>query len=162
MVASDSDDDGLDPRAELIRKLQGYEQVKKGADHLRARPELGRDFFRAQIDAPPAPPKVHPDLPLAELLSAMADVMRRASFKNAHQVTAEPLSTRARMSDLLERLSHDAFVALDELLIASESRGGVVVTFLATLELVKEGLVDLIQVETYGPIQLKLRGEASE
>ena len=67
VIASEDDEEGIDPRAELIRKLQEYEQVKRGADHLRDRPELGRDFFRAQIEAPQAPDRAHPDLPLAEL-----------------------------------------------------------------------------------------------
>ena len=116
-----------------------------------------RDFFKAQIQAPEAAPRPHADLPLAELLSAMAEVMRRVSFKENHQVAYEPLSTRARMSDLLERLQPGQFMSFTELLEASENKAGVVVTFLATLELVKEGLIDIVQSQTFGPIQIGLR-----
>ena len=157
VVKSDDEDEVDDPRAELLRRLQEYEQIQKGAEHIRARPELGRDFFSAQIQAPAAAPRPAADLPLDELLSAMADVMRRASFKESHQVKYEALSTRGRMSDLLERLKPGEYYAFTDLLLASESKAGVVVTFLATLELVKEGLVDIVQTQIYGPIQLGLR-----
>lgn len=157
VVQADEEDEVEDPRTELLRRLQEYEKIQQGAEYVRARPELGRDFFKAQIQAPEAAPRPHADLPLAELLSAMAEVMRRVSFKENHQVAYEPLSTRARMSDLLERLQPGQFMSFTELLEASENKAGVVVTFLATLELVKEGLIDIVQSQTFGPIQIGLR-----
>lgn len=155
--AADDDDEVDDPKSELLRRLQAYEEIQKGAEHIRARPELGRDFFAAQIQAPEAAPRPVADVPLAELLSAMADVMRRVSFKESHQVKYEPLSTRARMGDLLERIVPGQFVSFTDLLLQAESKAGVVVTFLATLELVKEGLINIVQTELYGTIQLGLR-----
>lgn len=157
LAPSEDEDEVADPRTELLRRLQEYEQIQKGAEHIRARPELGRDFFRAQIQPPKAAPRQAAELPLAELLAAMADVMRRASFKESHQVKYEALSTRGRMSDLLSRLPTQGFVSFTDLLLQAESRAGVVVTFLASLELVKEGLVDIVQTDRYGPIQLRLR-----
>lgn len=161
VVKSDDEEEVEDPRAELLRRLQDYEQIQKGAEHIRARPELGRDFFSAQIQAPPAAPRPQADVPLAELLSAMADVMRRVSFKENHQVKYEALSTRGRMSDLIERLQPGQYYSFTELLLASENKAGVVVTFLATLELVKEGILDIVQTQIYGPIQVGLRDGAA-
>lgn len=155
--ASDDDEEIDDPRTELLRRLQEYEQIQKGAEHIRQRPELGRDFFAAQIQAPEAGPRPVADLPLSELLAAMADVMRRASFTDSHQVKYEPLSTRARMGDVLARLQPGEFVSFSDLLSQAESRAGVVVTFLATLELIKEGLLEIVQTQIYGPIQIGLR-----
>ena len=95
-------------------------------------------------------------------LLAMAEVMRRAELFESHQVSRELLSTRERMSEVLARLQDGGFVAFIELFSAEEGKLGVVVTFMAILELVKESLVELVQNEPFTPIHVRLRGEAQE
>ena len=149
-----------DPRAELIRRLQEYERYKAAAEGLDALPRVGRDIHVPTLPAPEARArKLLPDVSLQELLLSMAEVLRRADMFESHQVTREQLSTRERMSDVLERLKGGAFVPFVQLFRAEEGRLGVVVTFMAVLELIKEQLVELVQNEAFAAIHVRARVE---
>ncbi|ASP40981.1 segregation/condensation protein A [Bacterioplanes sanyensis] len=150
--------DEEDPRAELIRRLQDYERFKTAAEDLDALPRLERDTFLAEVDGPDRiQERLHPEVDMRELMLAFATVLRRAERSEHHEVQREQLSTRERMSQVLEQLQGGHFVAFRTLFSSDEGRLGVVVTFLALLELVKESLVELVQQETLGPIYVKAR-----
>lgn len=148
----------VDPRAELVRRLQAYEQFKQAASQLDELPREERDFFQAQAGLADnfTPFVIAPEVSLAELISALADVMQRAKQHAHHQITREQLSTRERMSIILELLRQQHYLQFGQCFASHEGRAGVVVTFLAILELVKEKLVLLEQVQPYGQIHLKL------
>ena len=147
-----------DPRAELIRRLQEYERFKKAAEELDDLPREGRNFVVPTLPAPEARArKLLPEVELGELLLAMGEVLRRADLFESHQVSREVLSTRERMSQVLERLKDGAFVPFVALFTLDEGRLGVVVTFMAILELVKEALVELVQNEPFSPIHVRAR-----
>jgi segregation and condensation protein A len=149
-----------DPRAELIRRLQEYERFKAAAEDLDELPRVGRDTHVPTLAAPLARArKLQPDVSLEELLLAMAEVLRRADMFESHQVTREALSTRERMSEVLERLKGGAFIDFVELFRFEEGRLGVVVTFMAVLELIKESLVELVQNEPFAAIHVRARAE---
>ncbi|AYC33569.1 segregation/condensation protein A [Pseudomonas cavernae] len=149
-----------DPRAELIRRLQEYERYKVAAEGLDLLPRVGRDLNVPRLDAPEARArKLLPEISLEELLVSMAEVLRRADMFESHQVTREALSTRERMSEVLERLKGGGFVPFVELFLAEEGRLGVVVTFMAVLELIKESLVELVQNEPFAAIHVRARVE---
>jgi len=150
-----------DPRAELIRRLQEYERYKQAAEDIEVMPRMGRDIFSASAKAPEYKvEKPLPDVILKEVLLALKDVLVRADMFERHQVARETLSTRERMSDVLEQLRHRQFVPFGALFTIEEGRLGVVVTFLAILELVKESLVELVQTEPYAPIHVRSREES--
>ncbi|MBU2064884.1 MAG: segregation/condensation protein A [Gammaproteobacteria bacterium] len=149
-----------DPRAELIRRLQEYERYKAAAEGIDGLSRVGRDVTVPRLDAPEARArKLLPDVSLEEVLLSMAEVLRRADMFESHQVTREALSTRERMSEVLERLKGGAFVPFVSLFSAEEGKLGVVVTFMAVLELIKESLVELVQNEAFGPIHVRARAE---
>jgi len=102
----------------------------------------------------------HPDIDMKEIMVAMAEVMRRAEMYERHQVTLESLSTREKMSLLLERVNAEQFVTFVSLFVVEEGRLGVVVTFLALMELLKERMVDIVQSENFGPIHISAREAA--
>ncbi len=155
---SEADED--DPRAELIRRLQEYEIFKAAAEDLEDLPRVGREVQVPQLEAPEARArKLLPDVALEEVLLAMAEVMRRADMFESHQVTREALSTRERMSEVLERLKGGNFVPFASLFRIEEGRLGVVVTFMAVLELIKESLAELVQNEPFAPIHVRARVE---
>jgi segregation and condensation protein A len=155
---ANAEDDELDPRAELVRRLQEYERYKSAAEDLDALPRVARDLFPAHAQAPERRQvKLQPEVSLRELLSALSDVMGRAALFTNHQVRKEALSVRARMAETLSRLKANEFTEFTSLFVAEEGRLGVVVTFLAILELIKESLVDLVQAESFAPIYLKAR-----
>ena len=152
------EDSEEDPRAELIRRLQEYERFKKAADDIDEMPRLGRDIHQASAHAPERNQEVvHPDVDMRELLTALAEVLRRADMFENHQVQMEKLSTRERMTHVLEALRGEQFVPFVSLFKSSEGKLGVVVTFLAIMELIKESLVEIVQSETFGPIHVKAR-----
>jgi segregation and condensation protein A len=160
--SAEVEEDELDPRAELIRRLQEYERFKAASEDLDQLPRVGRDLHVPKLDAPDARArKLLPDVSLEELLISMAEVLRRADMFESHQISRETLSTRERMSDVLERLKGGAFVPFVALFTAEEGRLGVVVTFMAVLELVKESLVELVQNEPFAPIHVRARSEDS-
>ncbi|MEH6492963.1 segregation and condensation protein A [Halopseudomonas sp.] len=154
------EDEEHDPRAELIRRLQEYERFKKAAEDIDGLPREGRDFQQAQVEVPEYPSrKPHPEVDMQEMLLALSEVLRRADMFESHQVTREALSTRERMAEVLDRLKAGHFVPFVSLFSASEGKLGVVVTFMAVLELIKEQLVELVQSEPFAPIHVKARGE---
>lgn len=153
------DDDESDPRAELIRRLQEYERYKQAAEDVNALPQMGRDVYQTEVDAPHRMHEVKPpDVDLKDLLYALKDVLHRADMFSSHQVTAEALSLRERMTQVLEKIKPDQFVVFSELFDISEGRQGVVVTFMAILELIKQQLLEMVQAEAFAPIHVKAKG----
>ncbi len=149
-----------DPRAELIRRLQEYERFKAAAEDIDQLSRVGRDIIVPRLDAPQAKArKLLPDVCIEEVLMSMAEVLRRSDLFESHQISREALSTRERMSEVLERLKGGGFVPFVELFTAEEGKLGVVVTFMAILELVKESLVELVQNEPFAPIHVRARAE---
>lgn len=152
------DEEEEDPRAELIRRLQQYERYKKAAEDIDALPRVYRDLAVVNIHADISlQHKLHPDVSLNELLDALNTVLIRSDRFVSHQVERERLSTRERMSIILARVTTDKFVSFYSLFTPEEGRSGVVVTFLAIMELVKEQLLDFVQSETLGAIHVKAR-----
>jgi len=152
------DEDEEDPRAELIRRLQEYERFKKAAEDLDELPRMGRDTHQASAETPDRQQqRPLPDVDMRDLLTAFADVLRRAEMFESHQVELEKLSTRERMSKVLDSLQDQQFVPFISLFTVEEGRLGVVVTFLAIMELIKESLVEIVQSESFGPIHVKAR-----
>jgi len=150
-----------DPRAELVRRLQEYERFKKAAEDIDALPRLERDTVLAQADTGERNViKLPPPLDLKEMLLALKDVLRRAELFGHHAIKREALSVRQRMGELLSRLEDDQFHRFETLFDASEGRLGVVVTFLAMLELAKEFLVSIVQEEPLAPIYVKANTSA--
>jgi segregation and condensation protein A len=152
-----------DPRAELIRRLQEYERFKKAAQDIDEMPRMERDYFQTEI----AVPDKHidrplPDVDLKELIVAFHDVLRRADMFSSHHIQREALSVRERMSSILERIKTDRFIEFTELFTIEEGRMGVVVSFMAVLELIKETLLELVQADPYGPIHVKARESHAE
>jgi len=156
------DDDDNDPRAELVRRLQEYERFKQAAQDLDALPRLDRDHFAVQADVPAGHvPRIPPTVELDEVLLALREVLKRADLFTSHRVERESLSLRERMSLVLERAQRGGFVPFDELFDITEGRAGVVVSFLAILELVKSAVLELVQAEAYAPIHVRLRESAA-
>ena len=151
-------EDEDDPRAQLIRRLQEYERFKKAAEDIEKLPRSGREVHLASA-YPPNFDRVKPlpDLDVRELSLAMSEVLRRAEMFESHQIQREALSTRERMSEVLDNLTGQQFVPFVSLFSAEEGRLGVVVTFLAVMELIKESLVEIVQTESFGPIHVKAR-----
>ena len=158
--ADDSEEDEGDPRANLVRRLQEYERFKKAAEDLEAMPRLERELWQASA----APPDLHlerplPDVDMREVLLALGEVLRRAEMYASHHIQMESLSTRERMSQVLETLRAGSFVPFVTLFNFEEGRLGVVVTFLALMELLKESLIEIVQTEGFGPIHVKAKSE---
>lgn len=150
------EEDEDDPRAELIRRLQEYERFKKAAEDIDELPRLGRDVFVATAKEPDRhKERPQPDVTMQEVLLALSNVLHRAEMFESHKVELERLSTRERMSQVLSTLSGKQFVPFVSLFRLSEGKIGVVVTFLAIMELIKESLVEIVQSEPYGPIHVK-------
>ncbi len=150
------DDESLDPRAELIRRLQEYERYKKAAEDVDVLPRLERDIFPIQLDGLEyQPEKVHPTVDMQDVLLALQGVLKRAEMFVEHQIQKEALSVRERMTLILNRLKGDEFVLFTDLLSVNEGRSGVIVSFLAILELRKELLIELAQASPYDSIYLK-------
>ena len=149
-----------DPRAQLIRRLQEYERFKKAAEDIDELPRVGRDTWVGSAEPPDLErARPHPEVDMRELLLALGEVLRRADMFESHHIQREALSTRERMSEVLDRLAGHHFVPFVALFSRREGRLGVVVTFLAVLELIKESLVEIVQTEPFGPIHVKARAE---
>jgi segregation and condensation protein A len=152
-----------DPRAELIRRLQEYERFKKAAGDIDALPRMERDFAPAQAHVPDRNViRIPPEVDLRELLLSLKDVMRRAELSGHHTVARQGLSVRQRMSDVLALLADDAFHEFTTLFSIEEGRPGVVVSFLAILELAKEQLLEIVQNEPLAPIHVRSRLAVAE
>jgi segregation and condensation protein A len=148
-----------DPRAELVRRLQEYERFKQAAEEIERLPRHGRDTFTASavIDTDVFE-KPQPNVDLKSLLMALSDVLKRAELNVSHQITREPLSVGDRMTLIMGALQDKGFAVFSTLFNVSEGRLGVVVTFLAMLELLKDNLIEFVQAAAFGPIHLKKVG----
>jgi segregation and condensation protein A len=165
---ADAAEDEDDPRAELIRRLQEYERFKQAAQDLDALPRLERDVHPVHAEVPPGHlRRIPPEVDLREILLALRGVLARADLFTSHKVEKESLSLRERMSLVLEKVRGGGFVPFTELFDVTEGRPGVVVSFLAILELIKAATLELVQPEPYAPIHVRLRegarrGEAGD
>ena len=145
-----------DPRAELIKRLQEYQRYKEAAERIDKIPRIDREIFAANAKLPEfttQAPLI--DVPLEDLTIALAEVLRRAEKSHAHLINFEELSTRERMTQILERMRTESFIEFTSLFKPKEGKIGVVVTFLAILELLKDSLIEIVQSEEFGPIHIK-------
>lgn len=159
----DEAEEAEDPRAELIRRLQEYERFKQAAEAIDALPRVDRNVFPGSATPPPIDRQQPlPDVELKDLLLAFSEVLRRADMFQNHKISFEALSTRERMGDVLKALSGGtSFVPFQALFTAEEGRLGVVVTFLAIMELIKESLIEIVQSEPFAPIHVRARAQGS-
>lgn len=153
-VEEDADDH--DPRAELVRRLQEYERFKQAAVDIDSLPRMGRELFETNVEIVDSKVvSIQPEIELKDLLSAFKDVLQRAEMFSRHHIAMEPLSVRERMSSVLSKVQADKFTDFNDLFDIKEGKMGVVVTFLAILELIKESLLELVQAEPFSPIHVK-------
>jgi segregation and condensation protein A len=145
-----------DPRAELVRRLLEYEQTKLQAASLGAMPQAGRDFWKAQVYIEQSLQPRFPEVHLVDLQEAWRDILRRAKLVQHHKITREELSVREHMSMVLKKLQGRKFVEFEQLFDPSKGVPVLIVTFIATLELAKETLIELTQAEAYAPIYVRL------
>ena len=147
-----------DPRMELIRRLQEYERYKEAAQKINDLPRMDRTYYLAKAMLPVIERVTpDPDVDLQDMLISLARVLRRADMFEHHHIQLETLSTREKMSEILIRISEHKFVPLVSLLVKEEGRLGIVVTFLAVMELMKDSLIEIVQTDPFGPIHLKSR-----
>ncbi len=145
-----------DPRAELVRRLLEYEQIKLAAAKLDQLPVLGRDFLRAQVYIEQSLQPRFPEVSVQDLREAWADILKRAKLVQHHKITREQLSVREHMSLVLRTLQGRRFMEFHELFDPSRGPQVVVVTFIAMLELARERLIEITQAEAYAPIYVRL------
>jgi len=152
------EEDEYDPRAELLRRLQEYQRFKQAAMDIDGLERLNRDFWIAVADTPSTEKlRTLPDIHLQDLLVELARVLKRAKNFSSHHISLERLSTRERMANILDAVSQagDRFIAFSELFRVEEGRSGVIGTFIAVMELIKESLVVIVQSEPFAPIHVK-------
>lgn len=153
------EDEEEDPRATLIRRLQEYEAIKIAAEELDLLPRVERDIFEIEVDISPLSVEQQlPDIRLKDMLLAFQDVLKRVDQLSHHQITKEALSVRERMATILANLKGENSLFFSQLFIRKEGRQGVVVSFLAILELGKEGLIEIIQSEPFAEIRVRSYG----
>ena len=145
-----------DPRAELVRRLVEYEQIKLAAARLDALPLIGRDFLRAQVHIEQSLQPRWPDVDVEDLRQAWRDILQRARLTQHHTITREQLSVREHMSLVLRRLQGRRFVEFHDLFDTTRGMPVLVVTFIAMLELSREHLVEVTQAEAFAPIYVRL------
>lgn len=157
---ADTGEEVDDPRAELVRRLLEYERMKLAAQELDALPRLGRDFMLANAYADVQVEKLLPDVSVADLQQALKAVVYRASLNRHHKITREQLSVRDHMSHILRRLAGVRFMEFNELFMERIDQGEpaavIVVHFLALLELARESLLEITQLEPYAPLYVCL------
>ena len=157
---SDTGEEVDDPRAELVRRLLEYEQIKLAAQSLGKMPIIGRDYLPARADIDHTVQKQLPNVHMDDLKSAWMDILKRAKLNARHKITRETLSVREFMTDILRKLNDRRFMEFtelfDDLLEQDESRSVLVVNFIAMLELSRESLVEITQAEAYAPIYVRL------
>ncbi len=152
----ESDAEEADPRAELVRRLQEYERFKRAAENIDRIPRQDRDYWVANADLVEKKiVRLLPQVSLQEMLVAFQDVLARSDMFAHHHVQREPLSVRQRMSEVLSALEAGGFVEFVKLFRPEEGRRGVTVTFVAILELLREGLIDIAQSEAYAPLHVR-------
>jgi segregation and condensation protein A len=153
----DLDADFDDPRAELVRRLLEYEQIKLAAAKLDALPLAGRDFWRVQVAEAQVPESARlPVVTPQDLRDAWADIMKRAKLVQHHKISREELNVREHMSIVLRHLQGRRFVEFEKLFDVSRGAPVLIVTFIAMLELAKETLIDITQAEAFAPIYVRL------
>jgi segregation and condensation protein A len=153
---SAQEEDEEDPRATLIRRLQEYECIKVAAEELDLLPRIERDIFEIEVDISLLSVEQQlPDVRLKDMLLAFQDVLKRVDQLSHHQITKEALSVRERMAAILANLKGENSLFFSQLFIRKEGRQGVVVSFLAILELGKEGLIEIIQSEPFAEIRIR-------
>ena len=153
---SENGEEAEDPRAELVRRLLEYEQMKLAAARLDSLPVMGRDFLRAQVHVEQSLAPRFPDVSLVDIQEAWRDILRRAKLNQHHRITREQLSVREYMSVVLRRLQGERFVEFQDLFDVSQGSPVVVVTFIAMLELARERLLEITQAEAFAPIYVRL------
>jgi len=157
----ESENEEDDPRAELVRRLQEYERFKKAAEDLDEIPRQERDSWVAKAEAPPLElTRVEPDVDLRELLAAFKDILNRVDISSSHMIQRETLSIREKMTAVLSAITTDGFIDFTSLFNFDEGRKGVVVTFMAILELLKGAMIDLVQSEPFAPIYIKAASDS--
>lgn len=153
---TEEEEEGEDPRAELVRRLQEYERYKQAAENINELPRMNRDTFSVVVSNPDVKVvRKPPQVSLQDVLFAFRDVVKRAEMFNHHHIQLEPLSVRERMSNVLGAVKADKFTDFAALFTPEEGRQGVVVTLLAILELLKSSLIEMVQNEPFGPIYVK-------
>jgi segregation and condensation protein A len=145
-----------DPRAELVRRLLEYEQIKIGAARLNAVPQFGRDFLTASVFIEQSLQPRFPDVQVADLQEAWASILQRARLVQHHKISRQELSVREHMSLVLKKLQGRRFVGFEDLFSPEQGLPVLVVTFIALLELAKETLVEITQAEAFAPIYVRL------
>lgn len=156
---TEEEGDEADPRAELVRRLQEYERYRGAAENIDRLPRVDREIHIAVVDSDNIPRnKVQPNVSLFELLDAFKQVLNRAELYRHHRITREPLSVRERMTQIMSRINNETFVNFESMFDLNEGRMGLVVTFIAMLELLKESLIMLVQQEPFAPMHLKAVG----
>ena len=145
-----------DPRAELVRRLIEYEQMKLAAARLNALPQFGRDFLKAEITIEQSLVPRFPDVNVSDLQEAWRDILKRAKLVQHHKITREELSVREHMGMVLKRLQGKRFVGFEDLFDPASGTPVLVVTFIALLELAKETLIEITQAEAFAPIYVRL------
>lgn len=148
-----------DPRAELVRRLQEYERFKQAAEDIEGLPREERDFvvLEALVEDREVV-RIPPEIDLQDMLRALRDVLSRAELFTRHHIQSETLSVRERMTRIIDRLREEPYIEFPNLFTVEEGRMGVVVTFLALMELLREKLVDLLQHKPFGQIYIKRPG----
>ena len=155
-VEKEEEEDEEDPRAELVRRLLEYEQMKMAAARLGQLPQYGRDFLKAQVYIEQSLQPRFPDVHVVELQEAWRDILKRAKLVQHHKITREELSVREYMSMVLKTLQGRRFVEFEELFEPEKGSTVLVVTFIALLELAKETLIEITQAEAFAPIYVRL------
>ncbi|MBZ2208152.1 segregation and condensation protein A [Massilia soli] len=153
---SEGDDEAGDPRAELVRRLLEYEQIKLAAYDLNAVPQLDRDFIRPQLFIEQSSVPAWPDVDVGDLQRAWMDVLKRAKLTQHHRISRQELSVREHMTSILRQLQSSRFVEFADLFDGQGSVPIVVVHFVAMLELAKETLIEITQAEPFAPIYVRL------
>ncbi len=154
----ETEDEEDDPRVFLIKKLQEYECIKKVAEDIDLLPRYERDLFDTIVDVSDV--KINhplPDLELKEMLLAFQGVLKRVEQLSHHTITREPLSVRERMASILEKLNRPDSLSFSALFTQTEGKQGVVISFLAILELCKEGLLEIIQSEPFAELRIRTK-----
>jgi segregation and condensation protein A len=157
-----TEEEEIDPRAELVRRLLEYEQMKLAAQKLDELPQLGRDFFPVEVWIEQTLVQRLPQVNAADLEEAWRTLLRQARMRRHHKVSREELSVREHMSLILRRLAAGKFVQFHELFDPEQGVAVLVVNFLAVLELTRESLIEITQTESFAPIHVRLREEASQ
>jgi segregation and condensation protein A len=153
---SDTGEEAEDPRAELVRRLLEYEQMKLAAQRLDALPVIGRDFLRAQVAQNDTLEARLPNVDVMDLKAAWRDVLKRARLGASHKISREQLSVRDHMTQIIRKLRERRFIEFAELFDPARGIEVAIVHFLALLELARESMIEITQAEAYAPIYLRL------